>query len=96
MKSKETKQNFALIVKVEITPPEEMIPLLEEFKPPWHHSASTLHDFKDPSMRKESASDENFQVFKFISPIIGTWAQREHDPSLSYNYKEMYGLSSYK
>jgi len=80
VESKETKQNFALVVKKEIIPPveifEEMKSLLEEFKPHWHHSASILHDFKDSFMRKESARDESFQVFKFISLIIGMWAQQ--------------------
>jgi len=40
MKSKEPKQNFALVVKEEITPSakisKEITPLLEGFKPPWH------------------------------------------------------------
>ena len=68
---------------------KEMRPLLEEFKPPWHHSASIFHGFKDPFMREESARDESFQVFNFISPTIGTWMQQKHDPSLSYrNYDE--------
>jgi len=39
---------------------KEMRPLLEEFKPPWHHSASIFHGFKDPFMREESARDESF------------------------------------
>jgi len=47
-------------------------------------------------MQKESARDASFQFFKFISPTIDTCARRKHDLSLTYNYKEMYDLSSYK
>ena len=67
---KETKQNFILVVKEKITPPteipEEKRPLLEEFKPPWHHNASIRHDFEDPFLQKENARDESFQFFKII------------------------------
>jgi len=42
------------------------------------------HDFEDPFMREESARDEKFKFFKFMSLTIGMWAQRKHDPSLSY------------
>ena len=41
-----------------------------------HHDASILHDFEDPSMEKESARDESYVFFKFISPTISTQAQR--------------------
>jgi len=49
-----------------------------------HHVTSIRHDFKYPFLQEENAQDESFQFFKFISPTIGTWAQRKHDPSLSY------------
>jgi len=29
-------------------------------KPPWHHSVSILHAFKDPFAQKESAREEHF------------------------------------
>jgi len=67
-----------------------------EPKPFWQHSASILHVFKEPFMQKESARDASFQIFKFISLTIGIWARRKHNPSLTYSYKEMYDLSSYK
>jgi len=46
-----------------------------------HHGTSTHHD---PFLQKESVRGERFKFFKFISPTIGMWAQRKHDPSLSY------------
>jgi len=49
-----------------------------------HHGTSIRHNFKDPFLQEENAQDESFQFFKFISPTIGTWTQRKHDPSLSY------------
>ena len=49
-----------------------------------HHGTSIRHDFEDPFLYEENAQDESFQFFKFISPIIGTWTQRKHDPSLVY------------
>jgi len=67
-----------------------------EHKPLWQHSTSILHDFEDPFMQKENARDASFQFFKFTSPTISIWALQKHDPSLTYNYKKMYDLSSYK
>jgi len=49
-----------------------------------HHGTSIHHDFEHPFLQKESVRGERFKFFKFISPTIGMWAQRKHDPSLSY------------
>jgi len=40
-----------------------------------HHGTIILHDFEDPFMRKESARDESFNFFKFISSTINTGAR---------------------
>ena len=42
-------------------------------EPPWHHNVSILHDFENPFIQKESARNESFKFFKFISPSISTW-----------------------
>ena len=49
-----------------------------------HHGTSLRHDFKNPFLQEENTRDKSFQFFKFISPTIGTWTQRKHDPSLVY------------
>ena len=41
-----------------------------------HHDTFILHDFEDPFMQKESARDETFKFFKFVSPTISAWAQQ--------------------
>ena len=40
-----------------------------------HHGTFILHDFEDLFMQKESARDERFKFFKFMSPTIGKRAQ---------------------
>ena len=40
-----------------------------------HHDTIILHEFEDSFIQKESARDERFNFFKFISPTISTWAQ---------------------
>ena len=40
-----------------------------------HHGTSILHSFEDLFMQKESARDENFNFFNFISPAISKLAQ---------------------
>jgi len=39
-------------------------------------STFILQGFEDPFIQKESARDESFKFFKFISPAISTWARR--------------------
>jgi len=94
---KEIKQGITLEgVSPTVEIPEKIEPSLEEFKeavheklteglPPMkdiqHHDTSIRHDFEDPFLQEENAQDKNFQFFKFISPTIGIWTQRKHDPS---------------
>jgi len=99
VKPRKIKQSIALEEVSPTTEISEKIePSLEEFKevhdklteglPPMrdiqYQGTSIRHDFEDPFLRKENTRDESFQLFKFISPTIGTWTQRKHDPSLSY------------
>ena len=48
----------------------EVSPLVEDIL---HHDTSILHSFEDLFMWKESARDEGFNFFKFISPTINMW-----------------------
>jgi len=74
---KETKQNFALFVKVRIFFPPTKIPeekrlLMEKFKPPWHHSVSIRHDFKDLSCRRRMLEMKVFNSSKsYQLPLAG-------------------------
>ena len=63
---------------------DELLEVLPSMEDNHHHDTVILHDFEDLFMQKENSRDESFQFFKFISPTIGTWTQRKHDPSLSY------------
>ena len=38
-----------------------------------HYGTFILQGYEDPFMQKESARDESFKFFKFISPAISTW-----------------------
>ena len=49
-----------------------------------HHDASILHGFEVSFMQKESARNESFKFFKFISPTISTLAQRVLYSMLSF------------
>ena len=100
MELKETKQNFTLVVKEEVIFYTEIFEEIQlehvgEPKPLWQLSKFVRHDFGDPFMHKDNVQNESFQFFNFISPTIGIWMRRKHDPSLSYNYKEIYGLTNY-
>jgi len=58
----------------------DVLPPMEDNR---HLGTFIFYNFKDPFLQEENARDESFQFFKFISPTIGTWTRRKHDPSLS-------------
>jgi len=53
---------------------DKLLKILPPIKDNQHHGTSILHGFEDPFMQMESARDENFNFFKFISLTISMWA----------------------
>ena len=60
---------------------DKLFEVLPPMKNNQHQGTYIHHDFEDPFLQEENAQDKNFQFFKFISPTIGIWTQRKHDPS---------------
>ena len=50
----------------------EVLPSMEDNH---HHGIVILYDFENPFMRKESAREESFSFFMFVSPTNCMWAQ---------------------
>ena len=65
----------------------EVLPSMEDNH---HHDTIIFHDIEDPFLQKESAQDDDFKFFEFISPTISTWVQHvlqeEHQP-ISIDYQ---------
>ena len=40
-----------------------------------HHGTFIIHGFENSFLQKESARDENFKFFEFVSSRLSTWVQ---------------------